>query len=351
MVKKSTTEMDGLRDPMGNLVFIISGVDFSVLRSLSELLYTGTTNLDSEKSKQDLLDILSFELELKTLVGESTDNDVIAVTSHEPQNQDVFGTYLDLNCPPADKEDSEYLNKVIVNEQDFSGSDIVDKSHQTITEHMDDDLTSEFEALYEEVGQELEMTEPEEPIGQTEPGKTKGIGNSQQREQGKPQDNLLYQVSPSVPVPPVDPGLFEKGKTFVSFDDFQTKWDTYHRETHNKYTKYSRHKLHYNPTGRFPYKDIHYRCINYGVWSDAKSRGRGLRVHQRHNASNCKAEIKLLYKKEKQCYIVRSFHKDHTNHESADKHEFVCNKCNTIFKSARSLKFHMESNLVKSCIR
>ena len=74
-VKKSTTEMDGLRDPMGNLVFIISGVDFSVLKALSELLYTGTTTLDLQ-SKEDLLDILSAEIEPESSIwnDEETDN-------------------------------------------------------------------------------------------------------------------------------------------------------------------------------------------------------------------------------------------------------------------------------------
>ena len=58
----STAEMDAMRDPMGNLVFIISGVRFNALKALSELLYTGTTTVESN-SKEDLLTLLCTEFE------------------------------------------------------------------------------------------------------------------------------------------------------------------------------------------------------------------------------------------------------------------------------------------------
>ena len=68
-----------MRDPMGNLVFIISGVRFNALKALSELLYTGTTTVESN-SKEDLLTLLctEFEQAFSPSVGEE------AIDAEEP---------------------------------------------------------------------------------------------------------------------------------------------------------------------------------------------------------------------------------------------------------------------------
>ena len=48
-----------LRDPYNNLVLILTGVAYSTLVALGELLYTGKATLTSEQSKEDLLAFLN----------------------------------------------------------------------------------------------------------------------------------------------------------------------------------------------------------------------------------------------------------------------------------------------------
>ena len=48
-----------LRDPYNNLVLILTGVAYSTLVALGELLYTGKATLTSEQSKEDLLSFLN----------------------------------------------------------------------------------------------------------------------------------------------------------------------------------------------------------------------------------------------------------------------------------------------------
>ena len=62
MIKMPTADIDTLRDSNGNLVFVISGVSIRVLKALSELLYSGTATLESKKSIDDLLSLLSTDI-------------------------------------------------------------------------------------------------------------------------------------------------------------------------------------------------------------------------------------------------------------------------------------------------
>ena len=64
--------MEDCRDENGNFTVILQDIDISTVRSLSELLYTGTTTVNSADSKTDLMKFLSEDVLVDTvLVGKS----------------------------------------------------------------------------------------------------------------------------------------------------------------------------------------------------------------------------------------------------------------------------------------
>ena len=65
------SDPDSLRDQFGNIVFLLPDVNIRTLRALSELIYTGKTNVDSEEGSREISALLAGHIQVSGTITQA----------------------------------------------------------------------------------------------------------------------------------------------------------------------------------------------------------------------------------------------------------------------------------------
>ena len=84
------------------------------------------------------------------------------------------------------------------------------------------------------------------------------------------------------------------GDTFLTFDEFEIELNKF---CENNFTHLTKTDSATSEVEGEKYDYIVYKCIQHQDPAKIKSRGKGIRLQQHYNASNCPLYIRLTYRK------------------------------------------------------
>ena len=103
------------RDAFGNFVLILDGCNYSILKALQELLYTGRAFINTEESKEALLSFLNEDVIAKTDLNFNQTSSVVSSESEVAEN-----------CTPSIKDGTTTMSS--------KPSDVVESPQNTVGE-------------------------------------------------------------------------------------------------------------------------------------------------------------------------------------------------------------------------